>query len=307
MGSHSPTAAASLCRSVGESRVNRCANADSRARSGWGGPRNADSRAQSGRAGVSRRAQPASPPQPPPPCGARAARAAGRRCSAGRAPRPAGVEHPEPGARRAGQQRGPGAPRRGGCGPRAVRRPTAPATVSVLLAHQRPARPWCSGSAVSPSPLHPVLRRQLEHRTAHGQPPGRAGLVHRRADHARPPAAAAAEPRRRTAARGAPRARRASPCRRAGPRCTTPGRAQARGAEPGRAARRREQPAGAQRPAAAPRQPTSSAAAAAPGEGAEGVRIQEPTDIGEVGLATRSMFRNRRGRPRSCTRAATTT
>ena len=31
---------------------------------------------------------------------------------------------------------------------------------------------------------------------------------------------------------------------------------------------------------------------------------QDPTLIGEVGLATRSMFRNRSGRPRSCTRAA---
>ena len=28
-----------------------------------------------------------------------------------------------------------------------------------------------------------------------------------------------------------------------------------------------------------------------------------PTDIGEVGLATRSMLRNRAGRPRSCTSA----
>src|SRR5690606_40812220 len=36
-----------------------------------------------------------------------------------------------------------------------------------------------------------------------------------------------------------------------------------------------------------------------------GARIQDRTDSGDVGLITRSMYRNRAGRPRSCTSAPT--
>ncbi len=52
---------------------------------------------------------------------------------------------------------------------------------------------------------------------------------------------------------------------------------------------------------------TRSAAAAIPASVPNGARIQEPTDSGEVGLITRSMLRNRAGRPRSWTSAPTLT
>ena len=48
----------------------------------------------------------------------------------------------------------------------------------------------------------------------------------------------------------------------------------------------------------------TSAAPAITAPGPYAVRIQVPTDIGEVGLKTRSMLRNRSGRPRSATSAS---
>ena len=45
--------------------------------------------------------------------------------------------------------------------------------------------------------------------------------------------------------------------------------------------------------------PRTSLAAASPAAGPNEERIQVPTLIGEVGLKTRSMLRNRAGRPRS--------
>src|SRR5262249_60725412 len=50
--------------------------------------------------------------------------------------------------------------------------------------------------------------------------------------------------------------------------------------------------------------PRSSQAASAVVEAPDPTRIQEPTLIGEVTLKTRSMFRNRSGRPRSDTSSA---
>ena len=55
---------------------------------------------------------------------------------------------------------------------------------------------------------------------------------------------------------------------------------------------------------AAGRIPVTSDTAAAPATGPYPASSQEPTLIGELGLKTRSMFVNRAGRPRSCTRAA---
>src|SRR3954465_10943602 len=49
--------------------------------------------------------------------------------------------------------------------------------------------------------------------------------------------------------------------------------------------------------------PVRLEAAAIPASGAYPDSTHEPTLIGEVGLNTRSMLKNRSGRPRSCTRA----
>ena len=51
----------------------------------------------------------------------------------------------------------------------------------------------------------------------------------------------------------------------------------------------------------------TSEAAATPVNAPKPLRIQVPTLIGEVSLSTRSMFRNRSGRPRSLTSAAVLT
>src|ERR1700733_10452962 len=51
------------------------------------------------------------------------------------------------------------------------------------------------------------------------------------------------------------------------------------------------------------RGPGPSGTAGAPATGPYAASSQEPTLIGELGLNTRSMCRNRSGRPRSCTRA----
>ena len=76
-----------------------------------------------------------------------------------------------------------------------------------------------------------------------------------------------------------------------------------RGDQPGGVPDRRQHPPGepehAALPAAAAR---ASATAATPAAGPKVVRIQVPTDIGEVSLATRSMWWNRLGLPRSLTR-----
>ena len=67
-------------------------------------------------------------------------------------------------------------------------------------------------------------------------------------------------------------------------------------------------PTGGSEPAEQPSTPcrgssgASSATAATPAAGPNAARIQVPTDIGEVGLATRSMWWKRAGRPRSLTR-----
>ena len=100
--------------------------------------------------------------------------------------------------------------------------------------------------------------------------------------------------RRRTAAaaRGAPRARRARRCRRA-----------ARPDRPPAAARSRADPTPAALPRrAAARSPRWRRPREARPECAD--RIHEPMLIGEVGLATRSMCRNRSGRPSSAIRKA---
>ncbi len=99
-------------------------------------------------------------------------------------------------------------------------------------------------------------------------------------------------PRTGTAAPGTPRARRARRCRRSGRRVGGHQRA----GHPGRQERRVARPAtGSERRSG--RRPGAAADAARPGRPGS----MSPTLIGEVGLNTRSMLRNRSGRPSSAT------
>ena len=205
----------------------------------------------------------------------------------------AALEDAEPGGQRRGQQRQRRTARTPpGCAARA-RAPTTPARSApgrrAAAGRRGPSR---YGSLSRPLP---VSTRWAPYSSSAApsdrQPARRTGLrrAARRSARRRRRWPARCR-RRRTAVPGTPRASSASRCRRAAPPCTWPGPAR-RAAAPYCPA----VPTGGSTLRASPSTPRSgssgaaSATAATPAAAPNALRIQVPIDIGEVGLATRSM------------------
>ena len=236
-----------------------------------------------------------------------AARAAAPRCTSGPWPTP-----PRPRRCRTGSQpTRPAATGRTAPDTIRLRRPSSapatPAAVSVRPARSsRPGRPVRVGLAEQPlAGLHPVARRRAP---ARRRPPPSGGPApawsQRRGEQAHAGAAgqrAAGEDERQF------RVRRV-PARRGGVgeqhrRCTWRGPAPPRRRRTGR-----PRPTGGSTRGPGPAHPGPAAAGRPPPPPPRRpprrtrLRIHVPIDIGEVGLATRSMWWNRSGRPRSLTR-----
>ena len=209
---------------------------------------------------------------------ARSARAAARRCSAGRGPRPGRPRRCRTGCRPNRPAARPRRPSRGsGCAGREARRHrrtrsglAGPHQLAGQAGLQRFGRD-------AHRRFHPMLGGQFDRRSGHRQPPGRTGLApwSRRAcpAHRTPPRPSR---RRRTAAPGGRRSTTGSRCPPAAPRCRTrsaarpaprrsrpggrPGRPRGRPGAPGRAGNPRAGPAAPPRPRPRPAGRTRSAA-----------------------------------------------